>query len=172
MPVIVAISGSLRAQSSNTFLLRAAAREAPAGTNVVFYDALATLHHFNPDLDAEGIAPPVAVQQLRELLIGADAILVSCPEYAHGVPGSFKNMLDWLVSVGELVDKRIALLNASQVGGAFAQQQIVETLRTMNWNVVHDACRLQPFVPRRLTGDEVDDATRESLREAIAALLA
>jgi chromate reductase len=171
MPTIVAISGSLRAQSSNTFLLKAAAREAPAGTDVVFYDGLSALPQFNPDLDAEGTAPPAAVEQLRELLIRADAVLVSCPEYAHGVPGSFKNMLDWLVSVGELVGKRIALLNASQVGGAFAQNEIVETLRTMNWNVVEEACRLEPFVPRRLTSEDVDDTTRVALRAALAALI-
>jgi NAD(P)H-dependent FMN reductase len=171
MPVIVAISGSLRAQSSNTFLLKAAARVAPAGTDVLFYDGLATLPHFNPDLDVEGRVVPESVRQLRDLLIRADAVLVSCPEYAHGVPGSFKNMLDWLVSAGELVGKRIALLNASQVGGAYAQAQIVETLRTMNWNVVDDACRLEPFVPRRLTSDDVDEATRASLREALVALI-
>jgi chromate reductase len=171
MPVIVAVSGSLRAQSSNTFLLQAAARVAPAGTDVLFYDGLASLPHFNPDLDTEGGAVTGSVQQLRDLLIRADAVLVSSPEYAHGVPGSFKNMLDWLVSVGELVGKRIALLNASQVGGAYAQAQIVETLRTMNWKVVDEACRLEPFVPRRLTSDDIDDATRASLRAALAALL-
>jgi chromate reductase len=171
MAVIVAISGSLRAQSSNRFLLEAAARLAPHGTTVTFFDALASLPHFNPDLDVEGLEPPAEVRELRELLIRADAILVSCPEYAHGVPGAFKNMLDWLVSTGELVGKPIALLNASQVGGAFAQSQLVETLRTMNWDVVDEACLIEPFVPRRLTSAAVDDEPRERLRDAVAALV-
>src|SRR5215210_7667841 len=94
---IIAISGSLRRQSSNAALLRAAAGVAPDGIQVVMYDGLGELPHFNPDLDEEGSEPPARVRELRELLIGADAVLISSPEYAHGVPGAFKNMLDWLV---------------------------------------------------------------------------
>lgn len=160
MTTIVAICGSLREGSSNLALLRAAASVAPPGTNVVFYTALGELPHFNPDLDEEGSIPPPAVRQLRDLLIAADAILISSPEYAHGVPGTFKNMLDWLVSVGELVDKPVALLNASRVGGGYAQAAIVETLRTMNWRVVEEACRLEPSLSR----------DPEDLREALRIL--
>src|ERR1044071_5665653 len=94
MTTIVAICGSLRASSSNAALLRAAASVAPDGVDLVFYEGMNELPHFNPDLDAEGGAPPETVRRLRELLIGADAILISSPEYAHGVPGAFKNMLD------------------------------------------------------------------------------
>src|SRR5689334_8401309 len=115
---VVAISGSVRAQSSNAALLRAAARV--SRVPVVFYDGLESLPQFNPDLDAEGAVPPPDVAALRRLLIDAEAILISSPEYAHGVPGSLKNMLDWLVSVGELVNKRVALINAAPVGGQFA----------------------------------------------------
>ena len=171
MTTIVAISGSLREGSSNSALLRAAASVAPAGTDVVFYTALGELPHFNPDLDEEGSPPPAEVQRLRELLIGADAILISSPEYAHGVPGAFKNMLDWLVSTGELVGKPVALLNASPAGGEFAQSSIVETLRTMNWRVIKEASRLEPFLKRKIAGDVVDEETLEVLRDAIKALL-
>ena len=126
---IVAICGSLRARSSNAAALRAL-------KNVVIYDGLARLPHFNPDLDEEGIEPPPEVRALRELLIGADGIVISSPEYAHGVPGSLKNMLDWLVSVGELVGKPVALLNVSPGRGQYAQAQLEEILRTMNWKLV------------------------------------
>ena len=105
---------------------------------------------------------------LRELLIAADAILISSPEYAHGVPGSFKNLLDWLVSTGELVGKPVALLNAAPVGGEYAQNAILETLRTMNWRVVGDACRIEPFVKRKGPPDE---ATLETLRRAVQSLV-
>jgi len=171
MTTIVAICGSLREGSSNSALLRAAASVAPAGTNVVFYTALGELPHFNPDLDEEGSVPPAEVQRLRELLIGADAILISSPEYAHGVPGAFKNMLDWLVSTGELVGKPVALVNAAPAGGEFAQASILETLRTMNWRVVSEASRVQPFVKRKISGDAVDEETLEVLRGTIRALL-
>jgi chromate reductase len=168
---IVGISGSIRAQSSNSALLRAAMRVAPAGVEVVLYDGLERLPHFNPDLDEEGMAPPAAVAELRQLLIAADAVLISSPEYAHGVPGVLKNMLDWLVSVGELVDKRVALLNASPAGGNFAQASLLETLRTMNWNVVAEASRTEPFVGRRIAGELTDEEALRELRSALGALV-
>src|SRR5438045_1451305 len=118
---IVAICGSLRSHSSNLALLQAAVRVAPAGVRIILYDGLGRLPHFNPDLDQEGGAPPPAVAELRRSLIAADAMLISSPEYAHGVPGALKNMLDWLVAAGELVDKPVALLNAAPVGGSYAQ---------------------------------------------------
>ena len=168
---IIAISGSLRAESSNAALLRAAARVAPSGVEVVAYEGMGELPHFNPDLDAEDAEPPARVRELRELLIGADAILISSPEYAHGVPGAFKNLLDWLVSTGELVGKPVALLNASPAGGEYAQNAILETLRTMNWRVVEEASRVKPFVRRRIVGEVVDEATLAALKEGVAALM-
>jgi len=130
---IIAISGSLRARSSNLALLRAAAAIAPAGMEVAIYDGLASLPHFNPDDDEEGVAPPAPVAALRALLADADGIVISTPEYAHGLPGSLKNALDWLVSDGALVDKPVAILSASPIGGQFAQASLVEILTTMNW---------------------------------------
>jgi chromate reductase len=168
---IVGISGSLRAQSSNAALLRAAARVAPAAAELVMYDGLGELPHFNPDLDAEGTEPPPAVRALRELLTGAGAILISSPEYAHGVPGSFKNMLDWLVSTGELVGKPVALLNASPVGGDYAQSSILETLRTMNWNVVEEASLVQPFVRAKIREELDDERSLNTLRHAVETLI-
>jgi chromate reductase len=167
---IVAICGSLRRSSSNALLLRAAASVAPEQAKFVFYDGAGELPHFNPDLDEEGAVPPEPVRRLRELLIGADALLLSCPEYAHGVPGSFKNLLDWLVSTGELVDKPVALLNASPVGGSYAQSSLIETLRTMNWRVIDEASLIEPFVPRKVI-ESVDEATLARLRDAMAALV-
>lgn len=168
MTTIVAVSGSLRERSSNSALLRIAASVAPAGTSVVIYDGVGELPHFNADLDAEGVTPPDAVRALRELLIRADAVLISCPEYAHGVPGAFKNMLDWLVSTGELVDKPVALLNAAPAGGEYAHASLVETLRTMNWRVVEEASLLKPFLKRKL---QFDDEAVEMIRQAVAALV-
>jgi NAD(P)H-dependent FMN reductase len=167
--MIVAISGSVRARSSNAALLRAAA--GVSRVPVVFYEGLETLPQFNPDLDEEGLVAPPAVLTLRQMLIDSDAILISSPEYAHGVPGSLKNMLDWLVSVGELVNKRVALLNAAPAGGQYAQAQLLETLRTMNWNVVMDACRMEPFVPRKIAGEVTDERVLDELRAVMEALL-
>jgi chromate reductase, NAD(P)H dehydrogenase (quinone) len=167
---IVALNGSLRKQSSNAALLRAAMRVAPEGVEIVLYEDVASLPHFNPDLDAEGSEPPHSVRELRQLLIDADAILISSPEYAHGVPGAFKNVLDWLVSTGELVDKPVALLNASPVGGTYAQNALLETLRTMNWRIIEEATLSEPWVTRKIVGELEDEPALMTLRNAVTAL--
>jgi chromate reductase len=171
MFTIVAMNGSLRAQSSNAALLRALKSVAPDGVEVIAYEAMSSLPHFNPDLDGEGDEPLPEVRALREFLIAADAIVISCPEYAHGVPGSFKNVLDWLVSTGELVGKPVALLNASPSGGDYAQAALLETLRTMNWRVVDEACLVKPFVTRKIVNELTDERALDTLRAAIAALV-
>lgn len=160
---IIAICGSLRAQSSNLALLRAAATIA---AEVEIYEGLASLPHFNPDDDVEGATPPAAVAELRAMLAEADGILISSPEYAHGVPGSLKNALDWLVSDGALVDKPVALINASPVGGEFARDSLVETLRTMNWRVTGTWS-----MPKKVRDENVDDEVAAVIRDAIKSLV-
>jgi NAD(P)H-dependent FMN reductase len=165
MTKIVAICGSLRAQSSNRALLAAAAALAPDGVEVTLYDGLASLPHFNPDDDAEGAAQPAAVTELRTLLAEADGVLISSPEYAHGVPGSMKNALDWLVSAGELVGTPVVLLRASPVGGEYAQASLTETLETMNWKV------LATLATRKKVRDgQIDEAIAAVVREALEIL--
>ena len=132
---VFAISGSLRAASTNSSLLRACHLVSPPGVEFVIYDGLATLPPFNPDLEeALGAEQPVA--NLRAMVQAADVVLISTPEYAHGLPGSLKNLLDWLVGSGELSGKPCALLNAS-ARGAYAQASLREILTTM-------AARLMP----------------------------
>lgn len=169
---IVAVSGSLRAQSSNGALLRALATIAPAGVDIETYTRLGDLPHFNPDLDFEGGAAPDPVAATRALLIAADGVVISSPEYAHGVPGSLKNMLDWLVSVGTLEGKPVMLVNASPAGGLHAQRALLETLRTMNWRVVEEACLVEPFVRTRIRDELSDAAALDALRAALARFVA
>jgi NAD(P)H-dependent FMN reductase len=92
---VLAISGSLRRLSSNTALVSAAVRVAPAGVEVSVYRELADVPPFNPDLDTD--TAPIAISRLRAALDGCDAILICSPEYAHGVSGMLKNALDWVV---------------------------------------------------------------------------
>ena len=136
---ILAISGSLRAASSNTALLRAASTLSPDGVEVSLYEGLADLPHFNPDLDDldAGTAPP-PVMDFRSRLRASGGILISSPEYAHGVPGALKNAIDWVVSSGEIYEKPVALLNASR-GATHAHASLIETLKTADANVVREA---------------------------------
>lgn len=126
---LLAISGSLRAVSSNRTLLVAAVALAPVGVEIVIYDGLGTLPHFNPDIADD--AQPASVMDFRAALARADGVIFSTPEYAHGVPGVLKNALDWVVGTSELVDKPCALFNASP-RSTFAVSSLSETLNVMS----------------------------------------
>lgn len=110
----LAISGSARAQSTNTALLHAVADIAGPGHDVSVFADLAALPVFSPDL--EGSPLPPSVSHFVEAIGASDAVLVSSPEYVRAIPGGLKNAIDWLVSRFEIVEKPIALLHASHRG--------------------------------------------------------
>lgn len=132
--VIFAVSGSLRKNSSNTSILHTIKSVAPAGIEFIIYDNLGGLPHFNPDLDQEENLPS-EVKELRGMLNRSSAILISTPEYAHGLPGSLKNALDWLVSTVVLENKPCGIIMSSASDGTFARDSLTEILRTMNVQV-------------------------------------
>jgi chromate reductase, NAD(P)H dehydrogenase (quinone) len=149
---ILAISGSLRAQSTNTSLLRAAARVAPSPLEIVFCEQIAALPAFNADLDVEQGPEPVV--RFREELQSSDAVVFSTPEYAHGIPGSLKNALDWVVGSGELSGKPVALMNAS-ARGEYAQAALREVLRTMDARLISEAEITLPLLGKGLSGSDI-----------------
>ncbi|HEX2643087.1 MAG TPA: NADPH-dependent FMN reductase [Thermoanaerobaculia bacterium] len=165
---ILGLSGSLRAVSSNTALLRAAAALAPAGVEVVLYAGLGDLPHFNPDVEENPPLPP-AVEDLRARVGEADGLLISCPEYAHGVPGAFKNALDWLVGGPEFVYKPVALLNASP-RSSHAQAALAETVTVMSGRLVSEASIPVPLSGRKLDAEGI--AASPELAELIRGALA
>jgi chromate reductase len=133
---ILAISGSLRSTSSNTAVLRAARTLAPPSVDIILYESPGALPHFNPDLD--GDKPPQSVLELRSEVGRADGLLISSPEYAHGVPGSLKNALDWLVASVEFPGKAVALLNTAP-RATHAGAQLTEILTTMSARLIPEA---------------------------------
>lgn len=148
---ILALSGSLRAASLNSLLLRATARLAPAGVEVVLYSGLGRLPLFNPDIEASD-PPPVA--DLRQRIIAADALLIASPEYAHGVTGVMKNALDWMVGNESFVCKPVALFNASP-RATHAEAALRETIVTMSARIVDSACITVPLLGSGLSEDGV-----------------
>jgi chromate reductase len=168
----LAISGSLRAQSSNTEVLRACAILAPASVRIRIFDGLADLPHFNPDLDLEGAVPPPSVAGFRAEIDAADALLISSPEYAHGVPGSLKNALDWLVSSPGMVFKPIALLNVSP-RSTYAYASLAEVLRTMSTVQIPEASVELTLPSRTMSADEIaaDRQIADRLRSSLDALV-
>jgi len=140
---IVAISGSLRAGSSNTAVLHAAARLAPSDVNIMLFDGIAGLPFFNPDLDGDHI--PKTVAAFRAAIGSADGILISSPEYARGVAGVMKNALDWLVAGFEFPNKPVALVNTSP-RATHALAALTLTLETMSARLVKEACITLPLL--------------------------
>jgi NAD(P)H-dependent FMN reductase len=170
---ILMISGSLRSGSTNTALLATARAVAPAHVSAVLYDGLARLPHFNPDDDVDERPQVTAVAELRAQIGAANAVLFSTPEYAGGLPGSFKNLLDWTVGGGETYGKPVAWVNASgpaaPTGAADAHASLRKVLAYTGAEVVEAACARIPVLRAQIGADGlVDDA---SIRERIGDVL-
>lgn len=133
---LLAISGSLRNKSSNTAVLQAIKILAPASVDISLYLDLDRLPHFNPDLDKEPL--PNVIISLKKQIKESDGILISSPEYAHGVPGSLKNVLDWLVSSVEFPGKPVALINTNP-RATIALASLKEILATMSAKIIESS---------------------------------
>jgi len=165
---LLAISGSLRAASSNTTVLQALRALAPTQVTIILYDQLGDLPHFNPDLDGETNTLPTPVAALRAQIGQADGLLISSPEYAHGVPGVLKNALDWLVSSLEFPGKPVALINISP-RSTFVHASLSEILTTMSASLITDAALTIPLPRRGL--DMADLLTDPQLAQQIRAAI-
>ncbi|HTD05938.1 NADPH-dependent FMN reductase [Undibacterium sp.] len=148
---ILAISGSLRKNSSNTALLNAAAQLAPAGVAVRLYQGLGELPLFNPDLEGR---EPEPVLEFRRQLQAAQGCMIASPEYAHGVTGVIKNALDWVVGSGELVDKPTALLNAS-ARATYSYAALTEILGVMSAKLIPEASLTVPLANNTLSVQDI-----------------
>jgi NAD(P)H-dependent FMN reductase len=165
MKKILAISGSLRTGSSNHAILRHLATLVPADVEYTIYDGLEQIAPFDPGLNNDD--PPVPVALLRQLLAHANGIVICTPEYAFGIPGQLKNMLDWMVSSSSFVDKPGCLITASSVG-THAHASLLLTLGALSANVVEGAALLIPFIRAKMDadGNVVDEETLKSLDRA------
>jgi NAD(P)H-dependent FMN reductase len=169
---ILAISGSRRAASSNTALLEAAKDLTPSGVNVELWPGMGLLPHFNPDLDVDDPADlPPPVRDLRQCVGDADALLFSTPEYAHGLPGSFKNALDWLVRSTEFPGKAAAIMNPS-ARSVHAQEQLLLVLSTMSARLTQPPTFTIQLPRRDMTAADIvaDPALAAAIRLALTHL--
>lgn len=166
---VLAVSGSLRAVSTNTALLQAARVLAEALFDVVIYDGLADLPHFNPDHDGDVL--PSTVAGWRRAVGDAHALLISSPEYARGIPGSLKNALDWLVGDPHFPGKPVAIFSASP-RAVEAQKALTLTLRTMSADLLEGAAITVPLLGRPATVGYIlaDPALTAEIRRGLALL--
>ncbi|MEO4044117.1 NADPH-dependent FMN reductase [Hoeflea sp. CAU 1731] len=120
----LAISGSLRSDSTNTALLEAISRAAPENIEISLFREIGDLPIFSPDLETP--QPPDSVRRFVEAVDSADGLIVSSPEYVRAIPGGLKNAIDWLVSDEAVIGKPIVLAHASHRGG-----DMLASLRTV-----------------------------------------
>jgi chromate reductase len=136
---VLGISGSLRRDSLNSALLRAAAERLPAGAELIEFERLREIPPYDSDVEAEGV--PAVVEELREAVRSADAVLIATPEYNHSLPGQLKNALDWISRpAGEsaLSGVPAAVIGAStgMFGAVWAQAEARKVLGALGGRVV------------------------------------
>lgn len=171
---ILAISGSLRPESSNTALLRAIQAFAPPWLRVILFEGLAGLPPFDPGLEPEDAPEPV--QAFRAQIRAAEGVIICTPEYAHGMPGILKNALEWTVASGEFVGKPVAALSGSPgaTGGEKALAWLTQTLAVMSAHILPEISQPIPFARSRIkpSGEVVDPALAETLLFILGGLIA
>ena len=173
---LLAISGSLRANSHNSRLLRIAAEEAPVGVDIDIYDGLADIPPYDADNDTE--CGPAPVRELRELIAEADGLVFATPEYNSSIPGVLKNAIDWVSrprATTPLAGKPAAVMGATtgRFGAVWAQAELRKVLGSTGARVVDDEASLS-LADDAFDSDGAlrDDQTLESIRSLTAAIVA
>jgi NAD(P)H-dependent FMN reductase len=170
---LLLISGSLREASSNTAVLRTARTDAPIETTCMLYEDQSLLPHFNPDDDVDPLHP--AVSRLRTLVHWADAILFSTPEYAGALPGSLKNLLEWLIGDDQqrsIYEKPVAWINTSPRGATKAHESLQTVLAYAHATVIEAACAGIPVNSSSVGSDGLirDPRARERIGAVVETL--
>jgi len=171
---ILAISGSLRDDSHNTELLRAAAAIAPEGVELELFDGLKDVPPYDADDDVPG-DQPFAVGRFKGALREADAVLISTPEYNSSIPGVLKNALDWAsrpLVESPVRNKPVAVLSSStgMFGGVWAAAETRKVLGALGARTLEDTVSV-PKADQRLA-EGVDATLRDELRTVVSALAA
>ena len=173
MSKILGLSGSLRAASYNSGLLRAAAEVAPDGVTIQI-GSIRAVPLYDADLEAD-TGLPEAVQVLQDQLAAADGLLLVTPEYNNGVPGVLKNVIDWMSrgpGLEHFVGKHVAIIGASPggFGTILAQNHWLPVFRTLRARPWQDGrlmvSRAKPLFDQ--DGTLLDEKTRERLAEFVA----
>jgi chromate reductase, NAD(P)H dehydrogenase (quinone) len=173
---VLGIGGSLRRDSLNGALLRAAAERLPAGAELVPFERLAEIPPFDEDLEVD--PAPAAVRELREAMREADAVLIATPEYNHSLPGQLKNALDWAsrpAGQSALNGKPAAAIGASKsmFGGVWAQAELRKVLAAMGARVVEADLPVAKAHEHMADGRlELDPGQTERMEEILAELAA
>jgi chromate reductase, NAD(P)H dehydrogenase (quinone) len=175
---VLGVSGSLRAASHNTLLLREAAELLDREVDFELYEALKDVPPYDEDDDTGG--GPAGAAQLRAALADADAVLFATPEYNSSVPGQLKNAIDWAsrpLATNPLRNKPVAVIGASTgaFGAVWAQAELRKVLAAVGARVIGAEVPVGRAQARldehgRLLDEELEDRVRELLDELSAAV--
>ncbi|HXA14471.1 MAG TPA: NADPH-dependent FMN reductase [Opitutaceae bacterium] len=175
MTTLIGISGSLRKDSYNTALLRAAAGLMPEGATLTVKTIQGIPLYNEDDEDAHGIPP--LVQELKTAIAAADGLLLVTPEYNNSIPGVFKNAIDWLTRPSADIPKvfggkPVALIGASPgpFGTVLSQSAWLPILRTLGTKPWFGAKFYVPHADKVFdpTGQLTDAALKERLQKFLA----
>ncbi|MBQ1543944.1 NADPH-dependent FMN reductase [Caulobacter sp. CCUG 60055] len=176
---ILGLSGSLRRGSYNAGLLRAARAVAPDGVTI----EVGSIHEvplYNYDDEVAHGLPP-AVTRLKEAFAAADGVLLVTPEYNNGVPGVFKNAIDWMSRPSSDIarvfgGKPVALIGASPggFGAVLAQNGWLPVLRTLGVRLWSGGRMMVSHAGQLFDddGELIDETTRERLGALVEAFAA
>src|SRR5919108_5680442 len=172
---VLGISGSLRRDSYNSGLLRAAADVLPSGVELEVFDGLKAIPPYDADDDVEPAPAPVAA--LREAVAAADAVLVATPEYNASIPGVLKNALDWVSrphATNPLRGKPALVVGTStgMFGAVWAQAETRKVLATIGARVLDVELPVAEADERFENGRLTDPEVEERLGEVVAELVA
>jgi chromate reductase len=172
---ILGISGSIRRDSHNTNLLRAAARLLPLGVELEVFDGLRDLPPYDADLDVEPADP--AVERLRRAIAEADGVLIATPEFNGSIPGVLKNALDWASRPfpdSVLRGKPVAVIGASTglFGAVWAQAETRKVLNVIGADVIERELPVGQADTAFADGRLIEREQREALGELVNVLAA
>ena len=168
MKKVLAISGSTRLHSTNLNYIKAVCELAADIFSVEVYEGLLDIPPFNPDDDTDD--PPAVIKDFRNQLKKADGILICTPEYAMGVPGTLKNVIDWTVSSMEFSQKPVALITAS-LSGLKGHAALLETLHVIEAKITAATGLVISFAKTKISADctITDESTLSDVKKLIEA---
>lgn len=169
---ILALSGSIRVGSYNTALLAAISKLSLNNISVTLSESIECVPIFNSEI-AESDKPEV-VKALINKIRKSDGVIISSPEYAHGVTGVLKNVLDWLVSSDAIVLKPVvvASVSTSGLGGVRSYSSLVQILTAMNSNVIIEGSLCVPYASTKFDDalNLIDDLTKKRIGISLLAI--
>ncbi|MCW3110931.1 MAG: NADPH-dependent reductase [Segetibacter sp.] len=167
---IIAISGSTRQNSINHSLIKAIADLSAASLDITIFDGIENLPQFNPDNDGDNVAKEIL--DFRQQLNKADGIIICTPEYAHGVPGTLKNAIDWTISSSQFPHKPTLLITAS-TGGHYGHKALMETLKAIEAKNIDQHQMVIPFAKTKISADNkiTDEKTLADVKALVTAFI-